>query len=305
VASLLASGTELVHALGRTDDLVAVSHECDYPPEIAGKPRVTSAAITATASSREIDTQVRDAVAAGGALYDVDWATLAKLRPDVLITQAHCAVCAVNYDDVCRAVVEVPELHAARIVALEPDNLAAVFDDLQRVGEALDCPADAEQAAAGLRRRIETVRHSCSSGRRPRVVCLEWTDPLMIAGNWMPELIELAGGTTLTEGGARTTYSRWEEVVAFDPEVLIVGPCGFDLERSWNELAALENLAGWKDLSAAKQDRIWAVDGNAYFNRSGPRLIDTLEILAALLHPERQSLSAAGQSAVRQRRGSG
>lgn len=301
VASLLASGTELVHALGRVDDLVAVSHECDFPPQIAGKPRVTSAAVAAAASSREIDAHVRETVASGRPLYEVDWPTLAALRPDVLITQSHCSVCAVNYDDVCRAIVEVPELNAARVVALEPDTLEGVFDDLRRVGDALHVAEEARRAEAGLRQRIDAVVRRCAGGPRPRVVCLEWTDPLMIAANWMPELIERAGGTTPTQGGQRTVYGRWEDVAAFDPEVLIVGPCGFDLQRSWSELAALERLPGWQELAAVREGRVWAVDGNAYFNRSGPRLVDTLEILAALLQPQRAALRPALQAAVRRR----
>lgn len=290
IASLLASGTEIVHALGRLDDLVAVSHECDYPPQLAGKPRVTSTAISADAESAEIDTQVRETVASGGALYQVDWEMLAGLRPDVLITQSHCAVCAVSYEDVCRRIATVGELNATTIVDLQPDTLEAVFRDIHRVGQALGCPDEAQRAVGGLRQRIDDVRRACAAQPRVRVVCLEWTDPLMMAANWMPELIELAGGCTPTANGARTVYSRWEDVLAFDPEVLIVGPCGFDLERSWRELPALSRSPGWSELAAVRQGRVWAVDGNAYFNRSGPRLVDSLEILAALVRPEQWRL---------------
>lgn len=286
IASLLASGTEIVHLLGRVDQLVAVSHECDYPRQIAGKPRVTSAAIAAEASSAEIDRQVRESVEAGAALYHVDWEALTALRPDVLITQSHCAVCAVNYDDVCRQVAIVPELAATRIVDLQPDTLSAVFGDIERVGEALDCPGDAQRALAALRQRMDRVRAASVGASRPRVACLEWTDPLMVAANWMPELIELAGGRTMTANGARTVNGSWDDLLAFDPEVLIVGPCGFGLERSWEELPRLAAQPGWAQLAAVRAGRVWAVDGNAYFNRSGPRLIDSLEILAWLIHAD-------------------
>lgn len=293
IASLLASGTEIVAALGHASQLVAVSHECDYPPEIAALPRVTSAAVAADRSSAQIDSQVREAAAAGQPLYQVDWATLARLRPEVLVTQAHCEVCAVNYHDVCRQVAEVPELRGARIVALQPDTLAAVFDDVARLAEAIGDPQRGRQLIEQLRFRIETVRASTRLAPRPRVVCLEWVDPQMVAANWMPELIELAGATnTLTRAGERTVYSRWEDVVAFDPEVLVVAPCGFDLERAWGELAILERLPGWNQLAAVRGGRVWAADGNAYFNRSGPRLIDSLEILAWLVHPDRCRLPA-------------
>ena len=291
IASLLASGTEMLYGLGLGERVVAVSHECDYPPEAAQKPRVTRTRVDASADSRTIDDQVQAAVASGAALYDIDVALLAELRPELIVTQAQCDVCAVRYADVLHAVETEPGLAGARVVALNPQSFADIFDDIRRVGEAAGCSGVAERYVAELLARLDAVRSrtvNLAPHERPRVVGVEWSDPLMAAGNWFPEMVELAGGTNrLTQAGVHSPYVDWASIVDEDPQVMIVMPCGFDLPRAVREAKSLEAIPGWHELSAVRRGRVFAVDGNAYFNRSGPRMVDSLEILAHLLHPDR------------------
>ncbi|MFQ5490777.1 MAG: cobalamin-binding protein [Phycisphaerae bacterium] len=294
IASLLASGTEILYALGLGDRVVAVSHECDYPAEVGQKPRVTRCHVDATANAGEIDRQVRAMVSKGMPLYELDVEGLARLKPDLMVTQAQCEVCAISYDDVLRAVAEHEGLKAARVVALNPTTLEAIWADILRVGEASGASVQAEAVVGGLRRRVRVVEDSTGGlddGERPRVVCLEWVDPLMPAGNWIPELIELAGGKCqFSAPGRHSDVIEWSRVVAFDPQIIVVMPCGFDLSRSLEEARSLTSLPRWADLTAAKTRQVYVVDGNAYFNRSGPRVVDSLEILAAIFHPDRFSL---------------
>lgn len=289
IASLLASGTEILFALGLGDRVVAVSHECDYPAEVNDRPRVTFTTINTEPSSREIDTQVREAAGGGGALYEIDVDRLAALRPELIVTQSQCNVCAVAYDDVLCAVRGRPELAGAEVVDLNPVSLEAVLEDIIRVGEAAGRVNRARAYVNQLEDRINEVRsrtEALAAGDRPRVVCLEWIDPPMAAANWMPTLVEMSGGRNgLSTAGASSGYTQWNDVVGFDPEVIVVMPCGFDLERSIAEAETLKSFPGWTDLSACRNGRVYAVDGNAYFNRSGPRIVDSLEILAGLIHP--------------------
>ncbi len=290
IASLLASATEIVCGLGLGDRLVAISHECDYPPEVTSKPRVTFTTIDAEQSSAGIDEQVKDCMQSGRPLYEIDVETLASLGPDLIVTQSQCDVCAVEYNDVVKVVRTVDALGQTEIVDLNPVSLEDIFRDIERVGAAVGCEDRARDYVAGLKARVDAVRSAIrgvSPGDRPRVVCIEWTEPLMVAANWLPDLVELAGGQcTLTTGGQPSTHTDWDDVVAFDPEVILVMPCGFDLARSEAEVQPLSRRPGWSDLAAVRADRVWAVDGNAYFNRSGPRIVDSLEILAHALHPD-------------------
>lgn len=289
IASLLASATEILYGLGLGDKVVAISHECDFPPEAASKPRVTGTRIAADASSVEIDRQVAQRVAAGEPIYYVDAEVLASVRPDLIVTQVQCAVCAVSPEDVRRALQGHDVLKNTAVVTLNATTLDEIFEDILRVGEAAGCSAEAQAYVTGLRKRVEVVRAnavSAAATHRPRVVCVEWIDPVMVAANWMPELIELAGGQCgLTSAGAQSGYTDWDDVVAFDPEVMVVMPCGFDLTRTLEEARELRKLGKWSKLTAVRTGRVYAVDGNAYFNRSGPRIVDSLEILAALIHP--------------------
>lgn len=291
IASLLASSTEMLFGIGLGDRVVAVSHECDFPADVVGLPRVTRTNVAADAASGQIDVEVRQMLSVGAALYGIDAARLAALRPDLIVTQAQCDVCAVRYQDVLDLIRERPELSAATVLALNPMSLADVFADILRIGQAAGCSDRAEAYVAGLGRRVEAVR-TVTAGMpphaRPRAAAIEWTDPVMLGGNWMPELIEIAGGRCeLAAAGRHSEYVEWEVVRHFDPEIVLIMPCGFDLRRSLAEHATLTKMPGWSQLSAVRDGRVFAVDGNAYFNRSGPRLVDSLELLAHLLHPER------------------
>jgi iron complex transport system substrate-binding protein len=291
IASLLASGTEILYALGLGEQVVAISHECDFPLEAADKPRVTVSHVAAHATSGQIDQQVRDRLADGAALYGIDAAMLVALRPNLIVTQAQCDVCAVKYADVLDLIRSEPRLRAAQVVALNPNSVEDIFSDIQRVGEATGRPAAAQHYVSELQGRIAAVRARTDplpQARRPRVACLEWLDPLMLAANWMPQLIEWAGGQQplIDAAGKHSTCTDWRTIVDYDPQVMVIMPCGFDLPRAVREAGLLRKLPGVGELSAVRAGLVVAVDGNAYFNRSGPRIVDSLEILARVLHPE-------------------
>ena len=280
----------MLFGLGLEESIVGVSHECDYPAAANRLPRATFTNITADAPSGMIDQQVKELVAAGKPLYEIDLELLVDLQPDLIITQAQCDVCAVRYDDVVAAVASEPKLGAAQLVALNPQSLGDVMKDIRRLGIATSQTAAAAEYVSALEARIELVRSrtgTLAESQRPLTACIEWIEPMMIAGNWTPELIELAGGRqTWAVAGRHSTYTAWEDVRSADPEVIIVMPCGFDLSRTLREAASLSELPGWSELSAVRAGQVFAVDGNALFNRSGPRLVDSLELLAALVKPE-------------------
>lgn len=230
-------------------------------------------------------------LAAGEPLYGIDEKLIARLRPELIVTQAQCDVCAVRYDDVVDFVARTAELAATRVVALNPMSLGDVLRDIERLAEAAGVADIGREVVAGLERRVELVQRATESLRadaRPRTAIIEWTEPMMLAGNWTPELLELAGGVCpLTTAGRHSEYVAWEQVRTFDPEVIVVAPCGFGLERSMQEAAGLALLPEWQNVAAVRNRRVVVVDGNAYFNRSGPRLVGSLEMLGHLLHPER------------------
>lgn len=290
IASLLAAGTEIVAELGLLDRLVAISHECDRPAHAMSRPRVTRTRIDPSRDSADVDRQVRAALAAGLPLYDIDLDALVRLAPDLILTQAHCDVCAVDLRAVQTAVAAAPGLQAATVVSLNPVSLADMLADLQRVADAAGATEAGHAAVDRLQTRINAVGTRTAprpDADRPRVACIEWVEPLMIAANWMPELVQWAGGQcSLTHPGERSRVTRWEDVVAFDPEVIVVMPCGFDLDRAVQEAATLSRLPGWRRTSAVRSGRVYAADGNRYFNRSGPGLVDSLELLTALLNHE-------------------
>lgn len=296
IASLLASGTEILYGLGLGDRVVAISHECDFPVEVTSKPRVTRTRVDDSASSGDIDQQVRSMMADGAALYELDIERLAKLRPDLIVTQAQCDVCALSYDDVVQAVGSHQVLSDTDVVALNPTTLEGIWADILRVAQAAGASAQGETFVGGLRRRVRAVESATGAlidTQRPRVVCLEWVDPIIPAGNWMPELVALAGGSCgLAQPDEHSSVNDWQQVVAFDPQIIVVMPCGFDLSRSLIEARTLTALPGWADIEAVASRNVFVVDGNAYFNRSGPRLVDSLEILAAMFHPQRFPLPA-------------
>jgi iron complex transport system substrate-binding protein len=281
VVSLLPSATEIVCALGHDASLVGRSHECDYPPSVRRLPALTSARLPVDAPSAEIDRAVKSLLAKALSIYDVDAEKLASLQPDLVVTQSQCDVCAVSESDVVHALSQLGV--APRIVSLAPQRLDDIWEDLRRVGDALGSRERAVSLVEELRARIGAVAArvgAAGSGRRPRVACIEWLDPLMAAGNWVPELVALAGGENLFgQAGAHSPWLSWDELRGADPDVIFVMPCGFDLPRTRAELPALTARAGWNDLRA----RVFVVDGNQYFNRPGPRLVDSLELLAEAL----------------------
>ena len=287
VASMLASATEIVAALGFRDALVARSHECDFPAGVETLPCCTEPKIDLRGTSRDIDDRVKAVVQEGLSVYRVDGDALKALRPDVIVTQSQCEVCAVSETDLRKAVCDWLEATPA-IVTLKPDALADIWADFQNVADALGAPARGRELIGSLQARMASVERKASEiAERPTIACIEWIDPLMAGGNWMPELVAMAGGTNLfgTAGG-HSPWMTWDELKRADPDVVAVLPCGFDIERTRREMPALTARPGWSDLRAVRSGRVYLTDGNQYFNRPGPRIAESLEILAELLHPQ-------------------
>lgn len=286
IVSLIASATEIVSALGFEDQLVARSHECDYPEGVRRLPAVTQPRFDIQGSSAEIDRRVKEALRDAVSVYQVDQQQLKALRPDVIVTQSHCEVCAVSLKDVERAVCEWLE-GQPRIVALHPNGLADLWAGIRQVAEALEAPHRGQQLIARLEHRLHEVsRQAQEAPERPTVACIEWIEPMMSAGNWMPELVELAGGANLFgQAGQHSPFMTWQQLVERDPDVIAVLPCGWDIAKSRSEMPALTRQPEWPQLKAVRNGRVYLTDGNQYFNRPGPRLVESLEILAELLHP--------------------
>jgi iron complex transport system substrate-binding protein len=285
IVSLLPSATEIVCALGAAEDLVGVSHECDFPPEIRGRVVLTRSRIGNASSSKEIDLAVRGVLLRDAlSIYAIDEARLGQLAPDVIVTQDLCEVCAVSLDDVRAAVARLSNRDDVQIVSLRPTRLRDVLDDIERVATAVGRPERGSSVRAALETRLAGVAaRARTASTRPRVVTLEWIDPLMLGGTWMPELIELAGGSAVgaTAGHPAPTLDA-RELGALRPEVVVIKPCGFTLERALAEADIIERhvLA-----VCPRATRVYVTDGNAFFNRPGPRLLESLEILAACVHP--------------------
>ncbi|MFE6781513.1 cobalamin-binding protein [Streptomyces sp. NPDC057680] len=285
IVSLLPAATDIVAQLGLAADLVGRTHECDWPPQdVAGVPVVTSAAFSSDAlSSREISAAVGGAAHGGSSLYSLDTEALAALAPDVVLTQDLCDVCAVSYQAVSRAVRVLDG--GPRVLSLEPRTLDDVLDCLVTVGELLGVRERAERRREELRDRLTAVRGLTAGRVRPRVVAVEWLDPLWPAGHWVPEQITCAGGEPLLAApGEHTKPMTWKAVRAARPDVLLVLPCGFPPERTVREREVLTSLPGWDDLPAVRSGAVWVLDGPAYFNRPGPRVVRGAEVLAHVLH---------------------
>ena len=287
IVSLLPSATEIVYALGLGDSLAAVTHECDYPAGASDKPVITRSILPPGLSSSQIDAAVREQLGSSHSLYTIDRALLASIAPDVILTQQLCAVCAVSYDDVLSAVQALPAPGPC-LVNLEPTTLEAVWDTIMRVGAATEREEEAARLTASLRARVDAVRERAAQAEaQPRTVLLEWLDPLFCGGHWDPELVEIAGGFDgLGRMHAPSTQISWESVREFAPEVLVIAQCGFGIERTLDDLPRLQALPGFGQLPAVQRGRVFVVNGSDYFSRPGPRLADSLEILAALVHPE-------------------
>jgi iron complex transport system substrate-binding protein len=287
IVSLIPSATEIVAALGHANDLVGRSHECDHPPGVEGLPALTAPKVPLDGTSREIDARVRSLLDEAMSVYDVDEERLDALRPNLILTQSQCEVCAVSLPAVERAVTERVAGDPA-VVALEPHSLADVHDDIRRVAAALGCPDRGTRLVRRMRDRMQAVSDAVAppdDTERPTVAALEWIDPLMGAGGWIPTLVEAAGGTPV--------FSRcrgdWSALHAADPDRIVVMACGFGLDRTREEMAALRGIEAWRSLRAVQAGNVFLTDGNHFFNRPGPRLATSLEILAELLQPRRFS----------------
>jgi len=287
IVSLIASATEIVCALGFEDCMVGRSHECDFPPAVERLPVCSSSKVDVDGSSRAIDDQVRSIVAEALSVYRVDGRLLDELSPTVIVTQTQCEVCAVSLKDVEEAVCELVNSEP-RIVSLAPMDLGDLFTDIRTVAATLGRPERAERLNAGLTARLDAIRERSSEpGERPKIACIEWIDPLMHAENWVPELVEIAGGSVMIgEAGRHSGCFEFEQMIEADPDVIAVMPCGFDIPRTAAEMPPLAAQPGWADLSAVRKGRVFLTDGNQYFNRPGPRVVESAEILAELLHPE-------------------
>ena len=306
IVSLLASATEMVAEIGCLDQMVGRSHECDYPPEILSLPVVSTTQINVNTSSEQIDAQIKqlahskDAVQGDAlkalSIYALNIDLLQQLRPDVIFTQTQCEVCAVSERDVMEAVQQLTGLQP-RIVALTPYRLNDVWEDVERVGAALGRAEQARGLVQRYQQRLERLSTLTAGKRRPRVTLLEWIDPLMAAGNWTPELIAYAGGESVFgEIGQHSPWLTWEELQAADPDVLVLSPCGFTLERTLQELPLLQQHPSWGSLQAVQQGRVYAIDGNNYLNRSGPRLVESAELLARVLWGELLGINPDAQA---------
>jgi iron complex transport system substrate-binding protein len=298
IATMIASATEIVCALGFENDLVARSHECDYPASVTRLPVCTAPRFDVHGSSREIDQRVKSLVEEAASVYRVDADMLRQLQPDVIVTQAHCEVCAVSEKDVELAIAawlrSPPAPFPAedcrnrpKIVSLSPNNLGDVWQSIRNVADALGVSSKGDTLVQQLQARVEHIAAKTPAmAERPTVACLEWLDPLMAAGNWVPELVAFAGGQNLFGSvGKHSPWLTWEQLCQRDPDIIVAMPCGFDLTKTRMEMAGLKAHRGWNNLRAVRNRRVVVSDGNQYFNRPGPRLVESLEILAEIVNP--------------------
>lgn len=281
IASLVPSATEMLFALGLGQGVVAVTHECDHPPAARALPQVTRSVIPSGLSTAEIDRAVRERTGRGEALYVLDEERLATAAPDLVVTQAVCEVCAVSYDDVVAVAARLPS--RPRVLSLDPSRLADVLADVRRLAEAAETPDAGAALSRDAERRLQRLREAVAGAARPRVLALEWLAPPFVGGHWVPEMVELAGGeNVLGRAGAKSRTAAWDELRASRPEIVVVMPCGYDAET-----ALREGRDHARELGRLGARAVYAVDAAAYFSRPGPRLVDGVELLAHLIHPDR------------------
>jgi iron complex transport system substrate-binding protein len=280
IASLVPSATEMLFALGLGGDVVGVTHECDFPPEAASLPHLTATVLPEGLSAGEIDAAVKEVVGEGRALYSLDEERLAALAPDLIVTQAVCEVCAVSYEDVVAVAARLPG--RPRVVQQDPSTLAEVLEDVTRLGAGAGIEARAAEVRAGLEARLERVRAAVEGAPRPRVLALEWLDPPFLGGHWVPEMVEIAGGLDVVgKAGQKSPQVEWEQLAGLGPDVIVAMPCGFYLDDS-----RAQALAHGESLEALGAGRVFAVDAASTFSRPGPRLVDGVELLGHLFHPD-------------------
>lgn len=303
IVSLIPSATEIVAVLGVLDRLVGRSHECDYPASVRALPICTAPKFNPTGTSAEVHQRVTDILQSALSVYQVDTGVLEQLKPTHILTQAQCDVCAVNLTDVEAAVAQLTQVQP-QIISLQPNTLAEIWADIRHVAAVLG--VESEQTIAALQMRIAACDRSPGSPQalaqtdRPTVACIEWSEPLMAAGNWIPELVTLAGGVPLFATiGQHSPWLEWDALVAADPDIVILMPCGYDLAKTQEDVKILTRHPQWQTLRAVQTHHVYATDGNAYFNRPGPRLVDSLEILSEILHPSSSQCCYEGQGWLR------
>jgi len=286
IVSLLPSSTEIVAALGFQDALVARSHECDFPAGVEALPVVTAPKFKPDGRSYEINERVKALLQEATSVYKVDAEKLKELAPDFIVTQQQCEVCAVSFEEVHRVACEYLGSDA-QIISLEPNALADVYEDIQRVADALHVPERGHDLVRQMQQRLQAIADKTAQLPRPTVASIEWIDPLMAGGNWMPTLVDYAGGEELFgKENHHSHWITWDELKAADPDVLVMLPCGFDIQETLEEMPALTERSDWETLRAVREGRVYITDGNQYFNRPGPRLVESVEILAEILHPQ-------------------
>jgi len=287
IISLLPAATEIVCALGLEHNLVGRSHECDFPESVKSLPVCSEANFADDLSSLEIDIKVKEILAEALSIYTVKREVIKELAPDVVITQAQCEVCAVSLKDVEEALDNYLDKES-RIISLQPNKLDDIFADIKTVATALDVIKAGNVLIEDLQERVDIIRHKLKYVEsRPTLACIEWLEPLMVSGNWIPEVVSSAGGSSiLAEAGKHSPFVKWEDIQQANPDVIVVMPCGFSIERTMKEMNILLDLPGFTDLSAVKNNRLYIADGNQYFNRPGPRIVDSIEIIAEIIHPK-------------------
>ncbi|RYU86870.1 cobalamin-binding protein [Mucilaginibacter terrigena] len=295
IVSLLPAATEIVCALGLEASLVGRSHECDYPESIKHLPICSEANFSNGLSSADIDVKVKEILADALSVYTVKREVIKELSPDVVITQAQCEVCAVSLTEVEQALENYLDKQA-QIISLQPNSLNDIFNDIKAVAKALNVEDTSERLLEDLNERVDIIRHKLKfMENKPTVACVEWLEPMMISGNWIPELVSIAGGTPiLAQAGKHSPYVSWDNIRENDPEIILLMPCGFSIERTMREINILLEQPGFADLKAVKSNRIYIADGNQYFNRPGPRVVDSVEILAEIIHPKQFAFGYEG-----------
>lgn len=287
IISLLPSATEIVCALGLEKNLIGRSHECDFPESVKNLPVCSEANMPDDLSSTAIDLKVKEILSDALSVYTVKREIVKSLAPDVIITQDQCEACAVSLKEVEESL-ENYLAKSAHIISLQPNKLDDIFKDIQTISDALEVSETGNTLIEDLQERIDIIRHKLKYVEsRPTVACIEWLDPLMISGNWIPELVSVAGGKSiLAETGKHSPYVQWDAILQADPEVIVVMPCGFSIERTMREIDILLNLPGFAAMQAVKNNRLYIADGNQYFNRPGPRIVDSVEMIAEIVHPK-------------------
>ena len=286
VLSLLSSTTEIIYALGCGDRLVGRSHECDYPEEVSELPICTIPKFNVDGTSREVDDEVKSLVQSALSIYYINEKLLKELKPDIIFTQSQCEVCAVSVSDVENALKNITGL-SSRVISVEPNSIEDIFNDILTIAEILNVRNKGKELVELIKAKIDSTEKIVYQKSSPSVAAIEWIDPLMAAGNWVPQLIRVAGGKNLFgEAGKHSPWMKYNDLVEQDPEIIIVMPCGYDIKKTLIEIKTLESKKGWGSLKAVRNRNVYITDGNQFFNRPGPRIIESLEILLEIIHSD-------------------